>query len=117
MLTPENLGNQKQFILMLNTSILKVTDMQLLPSKRLSTVVNNSLGAIMPPPPPRQIGLTSGRWGKQWLTWKCGIEGGTRPVSIYSLFLYQFDTQSSSVWCVDLWNMTVISIDCYIIRG
>ena len=43
---------------MLHRLILKVTKFQLPRPKRLGTVVENILGAIMPPPPqPCQIGL------------------------------------------------------------
>ena len=49
MVTPDNLGNQKQLFLMLHRLILKVTKFQLPPPKRLKTVIKNILEAIMPP--------------------------------------------------------------------
>ena len=47
---------------MLNRLILKVTKFQLPPPKRLGTVIENILGAIMPPPPPCQIGLNGQKY-------------------------------------------------------
>ena len=50
MVTPDNLGNQRELSLMLHRLIVKVTKFQLPPPKRLRTVIRNILGAIMPPP-------------------------------------------------------------------
>ena len=49
-ITPDNLGNQKQFLLMFQRLTLKVTKFQLPPPKRLSTVVKNILGELSCPP-------------------------------------------------------------------
>ena len=47
MVTPDNVVNQKQLVLMLQRLILKVAKFQVPPPKRLNTVVKSILGAIM----------------------------------------------------------------------